>query len=76
MGTDLRVADFVEVPAASGIFYTIVWTERIHLGFPNEYFAGLAVQGMISPPPPVGGGILLETGDFILTEAGFHILLE
>jgi hypothetical protein len=27
-------------------------------------------------PPPVTGALLLEDGSFLLTEDGFHILLE
>jgi hypothetical protein len=34
------------------------------------------IVAAISPAPPTGGAILLETGGYILTESGGHILLE
>lgn len=71
-GTDVQVTDVVEIDAGDGHFYTVIWTERMHLGFANEYFIGLMEQGAVAP----ADGILLETGDFILTETGFHVLLE
>jgi len=74
LGTDLQVSDTVECDAGDGHFYTCVWTERMHLGFANEYFIGLLEQGIASPPG--ADAILLETGDYILTETGGHILLE
>lgn len=74
MGTNLAVGYVVEVATGDGWFYTVRFTDRFHRSFPNEYFGALLQQGVGAPVP--GGGILLETGDFVLTEAGFHILLE
>lgn len=33
----MLAGDLVEVPAGSGRFLDIRWTDRIHRGFPNEY---------------------------------------
>ena len=74
MGADLRVGDIVEVEAGDAWFYTCVWIERMHRGFPNEYFVGLLEQGIASPAG--GDAILMETGDFVLMEDGSRILLE
>ena len=74
-GTDLRVGDVCEVAAGSGFFYTAIWCERVHLGFSNEYFAAILIQGIGAPPPP-SGFIALETGDLILQESGDRILVE
>ncbi len=32
--------------------------------------------GIAAAPPPIGGGLLKEDGDFILQENSFFILLE
>jgi len=74
MGTDLQPTDVVECDAGDGHFYTVAWVERMHLGFANEYLIGLLEQGIASPPG--ADAILLETGDYILTESGGHVLLE
>lgn len=71
-GTDLQVNDVIEVEAGSAWFYTVRWVERVHLGFPNEYFVGVLEQRT----PVVLGELLLEDGTPIFLEDGTPILLE
>jgi len=61
-GTDLQLDDVVEIDAGSGLFYTVIFADRVHFGFPNEYFMGVVSKGG-SPVPPAGTAILMEGGD-------------
>lgn len=72
-GTDLRKTDVIEVEAGSGFMYTCRWTERVHLGFPNEYFEGLLQQ---DATPVSTGELLLEDATDLLLEDSTFILLE
>jgi len=54
IGTDLRRNDTVECPPGSGWVYHVRWTERVHLGFANEYFVGVIEQ--VSSGGGGGGG--------------------
>jgi len=74
MGTDLQEGDQVEAAAGDAWFYRVRWTERVHRGFPNEYFVG--VMEHPGGVPPTADSILLETGDHVLLETGDLILLE
>jgi len=74
--TDLRVDDTVECPPGSGWTYRVRWTDRVHLGFANEYFVGALEQLSTSPPTPGSGFILMEDSGYVLLESGDRILLE
>jgi len=76
VGTDLRHQDIVEAAAGDGWFYRTRWVERMHRGFPNEYFVGILEQTSGPPGPPGDGGLMLEDGDYMLLEDGFFISLE
>lgn len=73
-GSALLVGDVVECPPATGRFYVVRWVEVMHLGFPNQYLAGILEQQVGAPPP--GGELLLEDGTAIWLEDGTPILLE
>ena len=73
-GTDLQEDDQVQVDAADFWFYRCRWVERVHRGFPNEYFVGILEHPGGSPP--VSEGIETETGDPIVTEGGDRIITE
>jgi len=73
-GTDLQAGDTIECDAGDGHFYSCIWTERMHLGFANEYFIGLLEQFGTPPPPP--GSIITETGDAVITETGDLMVIE
>lgn len=77
-GTRVGENDTVEVPTASGWQYHVRWVDRVHLGFANEYFVAVLEHSLVpSPPPPPGAfAILMEGSGYVLTESGFHILLE
>lgn len=82
-GTDIRgyvdnaaAADTVEIPAASGRYYTVHYVDYIGLGFANEHL-GAEVYMIPSPvPPPAGPSILEEDGTDVLLEDGSLMLLE
>jgi len=75
-GTNILVDDVLEIDPGDNLYYRVRWTERVHKNFPNEYFVAICEQLAGPSPPPAGDAILLETGDFILTETLFHILEE
>jgi len=69
--------DTVEIPAASGRYYSVIYVDYIGMGFDNEHLG--AVVKMIlgeGPPVPPTDFILLETGDFVLLESGDKVRLE
>ena len=75
-GSDVRPGDLVEIDAGSQWFYGVIFTERTHLDFPNEYLSCVLVQGShpstrVSalaltggglPHPPVAHGTMALTG--------------
>lgn len=75
-GTDLQPDDIVECEPASGWLYTVRWTDRVHLGFPNEYFVGIMEQQGPGPTPGSGDILLESGGDFVLMESGDFVLLQ
>jgi hypothetical protein len=74
MGTDLQVDDVVEAASGDGWFYTVRFTDRMHRGFPNEYFMGILEQQTTAPPS--GSSIITEGSDPITTEAGDKLITE
>jgi hypothetical protein len=66
IGTDVREEDYVEIPPGSGWWYQIIAVERIHLGFPNEYFAASSLNN--EGAPLFHGAILMEDGSYVLME--------
>lgn len=78
LGTDIQPGDVVEVPQLSGWLYDVRFTDRVHLGFPNEYFLAILEQQVVGPPPPPppSGGVLMETTGFVLMETIGHVLME
>jgi hypothetical protein len=64
IGTDIRgtvssadfattqLGDWVEIPAASGIFYACAWADRSALGFPNEHVSATVYRILGTPPVP------------------------
>lgn len=76
LGSDLQVGDIVEAAVGDGWYYAVRWVDRVHRGFPNEYFVGVLEQTTVSPPPPVPSALLTEDGDELDTEAGDTIITE
>jgi len=74
MGTSLEVDDIVEAAAGDGWTYTVRFTDRMHRGFPNEYFMGIMEQ--IGSAPPGGAHILAEDGDILSAENGELLIIE
>ena len=66
--------DTVEVPAGTGIFYTVYSAERSALGFPNEHVAAMVRRIPIAPPGPAH--LLLEDTTDLLLEDSTLILME
>jgi hypothetical protein len=57
MGTSVNRRDTIAVPSASILYYTVLFVEREHYGFANEYVIALALQG-VPPFPSAGSGSL------------------
>jgi hypothetical protein len=78
-GTNILPHDVVEANLGDGWFYNVRFVDRVHRGFPNEYFCAVLEQRMGTPPgPPVAGGfVLMEGTGFVLMEDGVSkIVLE
>jgi len=74
MGTDVQGSDLIECDPGSGWFYSVDEVEPVHKGFPNEYLVAFSHQ--LSAGGGVGGFLLAETGDALLTEGSDHIVTE
>jgi hypothetical protein len=73
-GTDIVPGDRIEIIPGSNWWYETFNTERVHLGFPNEYFVAYVTQ--IAFGGGSSGRLLMEDGSFLLLEDSSKILLE
>ena len=82
-GTDIRgdvggedQGDTAEIPAGSGRYYHVFFSDVSAMGFDNEHMAAIVARIPGSPTPPDLGEILLEDDTALLLEDDTAYLLE